>query len=86
MGPSACKRFPGIDDSQVVGRTTHGLAEILFAALRATLCGFGCCEGYAQFAKAKVGFLRRDLPYKGGTPSHDAFGGCSGSSGRTRLC
>ena len=79
MGPSACKLFTGIDDPRVVGRTTHGLAEILFAALCATLCGFGCCDGYAQFARAKfarakVDVLRRYLPYKDGTPSHDTFG------------
>ena len=74
MGPSACKLFTGIDDPRVVGRTTHGLAEILFAALCATLCGFGCCDGYAQFARAKIDFLRRYLPYKDGTPSHDTFG------------
>ncbi len=74
MGSSACKLFTGIDDPRVVSRTTHGLAEILFAALCATLCGFGCCDGYAQFARAKVDFLRRYLPYKDGTPSHDTFG------------
>ncbi len=79
MGPSACKLFTGIDDPRVVGRTTHGLAEILFAALCATLCGFGCCDGYAQFARAKfarakIDVLRRCLPYKDGTPSHDTFG------------
>ncbi len=74
MGPSACKLFTGIDGPRVVGRTTHGLAEILFAALCATLCGFGCCDGYAQFARAKIGFLRRYLPYQDGTPSHDTFG------------
>jgi len=74
MAPSACKLFAGIDDPRVVGRTTHGLAEILFAALCATLCGFGCCDGYAQFARAKIDFLRRYLPYKDGTPSHDTFG------------
>ena len=72
--PSACKLFAGIDDPRVVGRTTHSLAEVLFAALCATLCGFGCCDGYAQFARARVDFLRRYLPYQGGTPSHDTFG------------
>ena len=74
MVPSACKLFTGIDDPRVVSRTTHGLAEILFAALCATLCGFGCCDGYAQFARAKIDFLRRYLPYQDGTPSHDTFG------------
>jgi len=74
MDPSACKLFAGIDDPRVVGRTTHSLAEILFAALCATLCGFGCCDGYAQFARAKIDFLRRYLPYQDGTPSHDTFG------------
>ena len=74
MVSSACKLFTGIDDPRVVSRTTHSLAEILFAALCATLCGFGCCDGYAQFARAKIDFLRRYLPYKDGTPSHDTFG------------
>jgi len=74
MVPSACKLFTGIDDPRVVGRITQSLAEILFAALCATLCGFGCCDGYAQFARAKVDFLRRYLPYEDGTPSHDTFG------------
>ncbi len=74
MVPSACKLFAGIDDPRVTGRITHGLAKVLFAALCATLCGFGCFDGYAQFAKAKVDFLRRYLPYKDGTPSHDTFG------------
>jgi len=74
MVPSACKLFTGIDDPRVVGRITHSLAEILFAALCATLCGFGCCDGYAQFARAKVDLLRRYLPYEDGTPSHDTFG------------
>jgi len=74
MGPSACKLFAGIDDPRVVGRTTYGLAEILFAALCATLCGFGCCDGYAQFARARIDCLRRYLPYEDGTPSHDTFG------------
>ena len=74
MVPSACKLFAGIDDPRITGRITHGLAEVLFAALCATLCGFGCCDGYAQFARAKVDFLRRYLPYKGGAPSHDTFG------------
>lgn len=58
MSPSACKLFTGIDDPRVISRTTHSLAEILFAALCATLCGFGCCDGYAQFARAKIDFLR----------------------------
>jgi len=49
MVPSACKLFTGTDDPRVVGRITHSLAEILFAALCATLCGFGCCDGYAQW-------------------------------------
>jgi len=74
MAPSACKFFTGIDDPRVVGRITHSLAEILFAALCATVCEFGCCDGYAQFARAKVDFLRRYLPYEDGTPSRDTFG------------
>ena len=74
MVGSACRLFAGIDDPRVVGRTTHSLAEVLFAALCATLCGFGCCDGYAQFARARVEFLRRYLPYQSGTPSHDTFG------------
>lgn len=74
MLPSACKLFVGIDDPRIAGRTTHSLAEILFAALCATLCGFGCCDGYAQFARAKVDLLRCYLSCEDGTPSHGTFG------------
>ena len=63
MVSSACTLFAGIDDPRVAGRITHSLAEVLFAAFCATLCGFGCCDGCAQFARAKVEFLRRTLPY-----------------------
>jgi len=82
MVPSACKLFAGIDDPRVVGRSTHSLAEILFAALCATLCGFGCCNGYAQFARAKVDFLRRYCPTKTARRPTTRSGGCSGSSGQ----
>ena len=80
MVPSASKLFAGIDNPRVVGRSTHSLTDILLAALCATLCGFGYCDGYAQFARAKVNFLRRYLPYKAQSPHRPKNGQLAGQA------
>lgn len=51
----------------------HDLAEILFIALAATLCGAKSCVDMADFAAARLESLREivDLPH--GAPSHDTF-------------
>ncbi len=74
MGPSACKLFTGIDDPRVVGRTTYGLAEILFAALCATLLAsqaearmacFGFVEGWCDPVRLHSGLgCRSPIAYE----------------------
>lgn len=51
----------------------HDLADILFVALAATLCGAKTCVEMAEFGEDRLGELREmvDLPH--GAPSHDTF-------------
>jgi predicted transposase YbfD/YdcC len=51
----------------------HELADILFVALAATLCGAKTCVQMAEFGEDRLDELRQiiDLPH--GAPSHDTF-------------
>lgn len=51
----------------------HVLADILFVALAATLCGAKSCTEIAEFAEARLLELREIVPLKKGAPSHDTF-------------
>lgn len=51
----------------------HDLADILFAALAATLCGAKTCVDMAEFAEDRLGELREIVPLRHGAPSHDTF-------------
>jgi predicted transposase YbfD/YdcC len=51
----------------------HPMAEVLFAALCAALCGCRDFDDIAEFAELRLGFLRRYLPYEHGAPSHSTF-------------
>ncbi|MGH7732883.1 MAG: ISAs1 family transposase [Gemmatimonadales bacterium] len=53
----------------------HGLTDILFVALLAMLCGAKHCTEMAEFAKARLEFLRQFVPLEHGAPSHDTFSG-----------
>ena len=65
--------FQGVDDPRKSNATTHDLVEMLAIALLASLTGRSSCNSFALFARAKIEFLRRSVPLKGGPPSHDAF-------------
>ena len=65
--------FQGVDDPRKSNATTHDLVEMLAIALLASLTGRSSCNSFARFARAKIEFLRRFMPLKGGPPSHDAF-------------
>jgi predicted transposase YbfD/YdcC len=49
------------------------MAEVLFAAPCAALCGCRDFDDIAEFAELRLGFLRRYLPYAHGAPSHSTF-------------
>lgn len=51
----------------------HKLAEVLFIALAACLCGAQSCCEMAAFGRAKEAFLRQMLVLDHGIPSHDTF-------------
>src|ERR1700710_2381396 len=51
----------------------HGLLEVLFIALAATLCGAESCSDMADFGRSKEGLLRLLLCLEHGIPSHDTF-------------
>jgi predicted transposase YbfD/YdcC len=51
----------------------HILAEVLFVALAATLCGAKNCVDMADFADARLADLREIVPLRHGAPSHDTF-------------
>lgn len=51
----------------------HDLAELLFVALAATLCGAKSCVDIAEFAEEQEDVLREIVPLRHGPPSHDTF-------------
>lgn len=51
----------------------HDLADILFVALAATLCGAKTCVEIAEFAEERLAELREIVPLRHGAPSHDTF-------------
>jgi predicted transposase YbfD/YdcC len=51
----------------------HVLADVLFVALAATLCGAKSCVDIAEFARARLADMREIVPLRHGPPSHDTF-------------
>ena len=51
----------------------HDLAELLFVALAATLCGAKSCVDIAEFVEGREDELREIVALKHGCPSHDTF-------------
>jgi predicted transposase YbfD/YdcC len=51
----------------------HPLAEVLFVAFAAVLCGATHCTEMALFARARLDLLRQFVPLSHGPPSHDTF-------------
>src|SRR3954468_10375106 len=51
----------------------HDLAELLFVALAATLCGAKSCVEIAEFGEGREEELREILVLEHGVPSHDTF-------------
>lgn len=51
----------------------HVLADVLFVALAATLCGAKSCVEIAEFAEIRLADLKEIVPLRRGAPSHDTF-------------
>ena len=66
--------FVGFPDPRQRGKVTYPLAEVLLLCLLAVLAGAEGFVDIARFGKKKIELLRRFLPFKHGTPSHDQLG------------
>src|SRR3972149_4526992 len=51
----------------------HDLAEVLFVALAATLCGAKSCVEIAEFVDGREEDLKEIVSLRHGAPSHDTF-------------
>jgi predicted transposase YbfD/YdcC len=51
----------------------HDLADVLFVALAAVLCGAKSCVDMAEFAEDRLSELREIVALRHGAPSHDTF-------------
>jgi predicted transposase YbfD/YdcC len=70
-GLAAC--FEGLEDPRTGNAGRHELLEMLLIALCTVLCGGEDCTDMAEFACAKLDFLRGFLDLEHGAPSHDTF-------------
>src|SRR5271157_6477330 len=66
--------FAGFPDPRQRGKVTYPLEEVLLLCLLAVLAGAEGFVDIARFGKQKIELLRRFLPFKDGTPSHDQLG------------
>jgi predicted transposase YbfD/YdcC len=65
--------FSIIEDPRMERGKEHRLSDILVIAVCAMLCGAEHFVDFAEFGKAKEGFLRTFLELPNGIPSHDTF-------------
>ena len=56
------------------GNFKYPLTEIFFLVISAVVSGTEDWQGIAMFGEEKIDWLRKFLPYKKGTPSHDVLG------------
>src|ERR1700680_1853233 len=66
--------FQDLADLRQRGRVICPLAEVLLLCLLAVLGGADSFVDIARFGEKKIDLLRRFLPFRDGTPSHDHLG------------
>src|SRR6267378_1068624 len=66
--------FKDLSDPRQHGKVTYPLAEVLLLCLLAVLGGADSFVDIARFGEKKIALLRRFLPFRDGTPSHDHLG------------
>jgi len=72
--PSFLTHFGGIEDPRQQAKVTYPLNEIFLLVLCAVISGAEGWTSIALYGEKKLKFLRRFLPFKDGTPSHDQLG------------
>ena len=65
--------FADLPDPRVDRTRDHALLDILFCSLCAVLCGAEEGTAIADFARARLDWLRQYVPLRNGVPSHDTF-------------
>ena len=65
--------FAALADPRAIGRTEHGLLEIIFISVCAYICGFNSWEGVFEFAKARESWLKKYIALKNGIPSRVTY-------------
>ena len=68
------KSFADLDDPRQQAKILYPLEEILLLCLCAVISGADCWVEVALYGRQRLAFLRRFLPFKHGTPSHDQLG------------
>ena len=63
--------FADLPDPRQAGKVIYPLQEVLLLCLLAVLAGAENFVEIARFGEKKIELLRRFLPFKDGTPSHD---------------
>jgi len=66
--------FADFPDARQRGKVVYPLNEILLLCLLAVLAGAETFVDIARFGEKKIALLRRFLPFRDGTPSHDHLG------------
>ncbi len=66
--------FEDLPDLRQRGKVIYPLAEVLLLCLLAVLGGADSFVDIARFGEKKIDLLRRFLPFRDGTPSHDHLG------------
>ena len=66
--------FKDLPDPRQAGKVIYPLGEVLLLCLLAVLDGAESFVDIALFGEKKLNLLRRFLPYRDGTPSHDQLG------------
>lgn len=62
-----------VDDKRMQGMIDYPLVEIILIAFLAVLGGASSWTEMEMFGKAKIFWLRKFIPMKNGSPSHDTF-------------
>jgi DDE_Tnp_1-associated len=66
--------FRDFPDPRQRGKVIYPLEEVLLLCLLAVLAGAETFVDISRFGQKKIAFLRRILPFRDGTPSHDHLG------------
>lgn len=65
--------FEDFEDPRLDRKKLYPVNEILLTTLLSIICGADSWNDIELFGKAKIGYLRRFLPYANGVPSDDTF-------------